>query len=399
MCSTNTNWWFFLVKSLSVLHVITRLDLGGSADNTLLTAIGMAHHGHRATIVCGNSDNPPSLNEQTARSLGISIIRVSELVRPLNPVADIRAALRIRGIIRRGSFDIVHTHTSKGGIVGRTAAVLAGVRTIVHTSHGHIFEGYFPALVVSVLTAFERLAALITKAHIALTEKEKCDYLERRIGKTATFYTVFSGIVLEPYLEAGSERKRLRREFGLEKRHFVYCTVARFVPVKNHRQILGAAKVLVKKLPGARFLWIGDGELRGKLEADVERMGLKENIIFAGWRSDIADILSASDAFVMTSRNEGMGRAFVEAQAAGLPVVGTRVGGIPETMIEGTTGRLVALDDCAGLADALYATYVCAAGNPSIPKACREWVNPRFSVERMVESLEGIYAKLLGETA
>jgi glycosyltransferase involved in cell wall biosynthesis len=234
-----------------------------------------------------------------------------------------------------------------------------------------------------------------TDAMITLTQREKRDYLDRRIGSDAVVHPIHSGLELAPYLSAGARREAVRRELGLNDDDFVVGTVARLVPIKNHSLIVQSASRLAPVLPCLRFVFVGDGSLREELEERVRRLGLHHLFRFTGWRTDTADLLSAFDVFAMVSRNEGMGRAFVEAQAAGLPVIGSRVGGVPEVVRENVTGYLVEPDNPAELAECIQMLYTRRASPARTAECCREWVNPRFSAQSMVESIDRLYRSLL----
>lgn len=384
-------------RKLRVLHVITRLDLGGSAENTLLTVIGLDKTRYSVDLVCGPSDNPPSANEKRAADAGVTIARLPGLVRSISPLKDAAALFTLYRLVKRGRYDIVHTHTSKAGIPGRIAAKMAGVSLVVHTPHGHIFYGYFSGLLTKVFVLLERAVMKVTNAQITLTQHEKDDYLERGIGPSHRIHPIASGIELEPYLRAGDNRGKVRSELGLSDSDFAVGTVARLVPVKNHDLIVSAAALLKEKAPDIKFVFVGDGELRAPVQERVNTLGLTENVVFAGWRSDIPDVLSAFDLFAMCSKNEGMGRAFIEAQSVGLQVIGTRVGGVPEVLLEGETGFLVEPDDAEALARRILELYDKREMLPRAAAKCREWVNPRFGAQMMVERIDALYQQLVRE--
>ena len=377
--------------ALRILHIITRLDLGGSAENTLLSAAGLARKGHHVAIVAGFSENPPSSGELAAQQAGVEIRRTRLLRREVSPLADLACLWRLCGIIRSGRYDIVHTHTSKAGVIGRLAGRLCGVKTLVHTPHGHIFYAYFSPGMTTLFMWLERLVAPLTHAHIALTSAEREEYLERGIGSPGNFHQVFSGIILEKSMVGESLRLPVREGLAIPPTAFVSLTIARLVPVKNHDLIVRAAVELTGRFPDIYFVFAGDGELRGKLEALAEREGVSARISFVGWRQDIPALLAASDIFVLCSHNEGMGRVFVEAQAAGLPCVGSNVCGIPEVVCEGKTGYLVPTDDPHQLAVRIESLYSRRHTLEPMRDACRKWACSKFSVETMVDKIELIY--------
>jgi glycosyltransferase involved in cell wall biosynthesis len=384
-------------RRIKVLHVITRLDLGGSAENTLLTAIGLSQKGYETTIVCGNSDNPQSVNEKKAIGCGVSILRLTQLVRRPSPVKDPFALFLLYRLMRRGRYDLVHTHTSKAGIIGRIAARLARIPCIVHTPHGHIFYGYFSTFLTSIFVYFERFTSKFTDAQITLTHREKSDYISKSIGSPGRLFPVYSGIDLEPFLHPQVTRQEMRRRLGVDEHCFIAVTVARLVPVKNHALIISAAERLKNQFRDIRFVFVGDGELKDRLQRHIDSLGLSDRFLFAGWRNDIPEVLAACDIFIMCSKNEGMGRAFVEAQAAGVPVIGSRVGGVFEVLDEGRTGYLVDADNADELAEKIELLYRRRSHTHALSEACRKWVTPKFSVAIMVDEIENIYRKVLRE--
>jgi glycosyltransferase involved in cell wall biosynthesis len=382
---------------LSILHIITRLDLGGSAENTLLTALGSANVGHRVTIISGYSSDPPSQTEKKAIHAGIIIIKTAHLVRNISVINDAIALLFIIRHLLKNRPDIVHTHTSKAGIIGRIAARLAGVHRVVHTPHGHVFYGYFSLFLTKVFIILERLMVPLTDVHISLTQNEKDDYLSRHIGKPDDFIPIYSGIPLEMFLKDYGKRDALRKEWGFSGFDIIVGTVARLVPIKNHSLIVEAAAILCKKYPTIQFVFVGDGELRQPLEEHARSLQVEQHIVFTGWRNDIPELLSAFDIFALCSKNEGMGRAFVEAQAAGVPAIGSRVCGIPEVIKEGETGYLVSSTDPMDLASHIEQLFLNRNALAQMKSACREWVYPKFSVEAMVDKINAIYEMLMVE--
>jgi glycosyltransferase involved in cell wall biosynthesis len=319
------------------------------------------------------------------------------IVRSPSLVNDIMAIWRLFWFVRKGGYDIVHTHTSKAGITGRIAAKLACVRCIVHTPHGHIFYGYFSAPMTAVFVYLERFTGLFTNALITLTQAEKRDYLLRSIGTPDRIFPVYSGIDLGPFMHPERSRQDMRKELGLNDSQFVAGTVARLDHIKNHHLIISAALRLKNEYKDIRFVFVGDGELRDELSARIADHGLSDRFVFTGWRNDIPDLLAAFDIFIMCSKNEGMGRAFVEAQAAGVPVIGTRVGGIAEVLDEGRTGYLVDPDHADELAEKIEVLYRQRSHRSALSDACRKWVDPKFSAALMVDEIESVYRKAMGD--
>jgi glycosyltransferase involved in cell wall biosynthesis len=380
-----------------ILHVITRLDLGGSAENTLLTAIGLAERGCEVKIIAGPSANPVSATEKTAIEKGVAIERIPSLLRNISIVNDSLALAILYKRIKSGRYDCVHTHTSKAGILGRIAARLAGVPVIVHTPHGHIFYGYFSWLLTQVFIVIERFIFPFTDIMITLTDQEKKETLHHKIGSDGRMVRILSGIDLGPFCSVTkANRSAAIASLGLKETDFVVGTVARLVTIKNHAVIVAAAEKLKDGYPGIRFVFVGDGDLLDGLKERVAAAGIDKSVLFAGWkdREELLAILPAFDIFALCSINEGMGRAFIEAQAAGVPVIGSRVCGIPEVIQEGETGFCVALDDVDALVEKIAWMYNNRSELAAMGEKGRTWARRHFSKEIMVEKIDAVYQDL-----
>jgi glycosyltransferase involved in cell wall biosynthesis len=335
------------------LHVITRLTLGGSAENTVATMVALAAAGYAGPLAVGIAESDVA-SVQDARRRGLELIDVPGLGREVSP-RDATALLRLWRVMRRLRPAIVHTHTSKAGFVGRLAARLAHVPAVIHQPHGHIFYGYYSGPRTAFYVALERLAARWTDRMITLTARGTEEHLARGIGRREQYRTVPSGVPTAELRARAPSRLTARARFGLPPDAFVVAGLGRLVPVKGFDLLVAALPAMVAAIPTARVLLIGDGPERVALEAQARRLGVSDRVLITGATDDIAGGLAAADALAAPSRNEGMGRALVEAMALGLPVVGTDVGGIPAVIADGETGRLVPAGDADALARALAA--------------------------------------------
>ena len=331
-----------------------------------------------------------------AESEGVTLIRVPSLIRALHPLKDAGALWACYRLIRGGKFDLVHTHTSKAGIVGRIAARLAGGCRVVHTPHGHVFYGYFGSWKTRLFIWAERLMARWTDAIVTLTCREAEEHLALGVGRPSQFVTIFSGISLpDPMARARSTAAR-REALGLPAAGPLIGSVGRLDPVKGHDLLIRAFAKLQD--PQARLILIGDGEKRAEYETLAQELGISDRVRFTGWREDVGDLLEALDLFVFPSRNEGMGRAAVEAMAAGLAVVAARTGGLPEVVRDGETGLLVPPDDADALAAAIARLLARPEERMAMGEAGRKLAQ-NFGAERMCERLETLYARLLASPA
>ena len=335
----------------SVMHVITRLTLGGSSENTVSTIEALGRDGYENTLVLGPESEGATVAD--ARRRGCRIVAVPSMGREVHPVRDVRAVVELTRLFRRTRPLIVHTHTSKAGFVGRLAARLARVPVVIHQPHGHVFYGYWGRARTALFVALERLAARWTDTLVALTPREVDEHLERGIGRAVQWAVVPSGVPTVRLREAAPTRAAARAKLGLPAGAFVVAGVGRLVPIKGFDLLVEALPTLCARVPSARALLIGDGEERAALEARAAALGVGARLHITGAVTDVGGVLAAADVLAAPSRTEGMGRVLVEAMAIGLPVVGTTVGGIPDVIIDGECGRLVAADDAPALAEAL----------------------------------------------
>jgi len=336
---------------VDTLHVITRLTLGGSAENTVATMVALAAAGYRGPLAVGVAAcDAASVDD--ARRRGVTLLDVPGLGREVGP-RDLAALIRLWRLMRARRPAIVHTHTSKAGFVGRLAARLAGVPAVVHQPHGHIFYGYYGAGRTALYVALERLAARWTDRIVTLTERGTEEHLARGIGRRAQYRTVPSGVPTSELRARAPARALARARLGLPGDAFIVAGLGRFVPVKGFDLLVAALPALAAAVPSARIMLVGDGPERIALEAQASALGVSGRVLVTGTTPDIVVCLAAADALAAPSRNEGMGRALVEAMALGLPVVGTEVGGIPAVVTDGETGRLVPPGDTDALAGAL----------------------------------------------
>lgn len=383
-----------------VLHIITRFDKGGSAENTYLTLIGLSRAGYDLVLVTGPSDESKSAerereavqaNLDEVEKAGVRTISIPDLMRNLHLDRDLKAFFRLLRILREEKPQIVHTHTSKAGILGRWAAWLCRVPFIVHTPHGHVFWGYFGPLETKLYVTLERITARITHRIIALTEQEKEDHLRFRIASRDKFLTIHSGVDLSLFDATLHDRSQIRAELDIPAGDLVVGTAGRLTPVKGHMHLLEAAAKILAIRPDTTFVVLGDGELKNKLLERIEALGLAGKVHFPGWRPDVAAVMSAFDVFALPSLNEGMGRVLVEAMALSRPVVASRTGGITDLIEDGGNGLLVPPGDAGALADAILrlldeGEMRAAMGGEGRRRA------ETYSAERMVEKIGELYA-------
>ena len=379
-----------------VLHVITRLDPGGSAENTLLTVAGLDQARFEVHLAVGLTTGDPGPTLERACRSGVSLFEIPELVRAIAPLADWRALRALRRIMSRNRYDIVHTHTSKGGILGRLAARLERVPRIVHTPHGHVFYGYYGAALTRVFVWVERWAARFTDCIIALTEADLEDHLRFGIAPRERFRVIHSGIDFTAFAEADARRDRatIRSSLGIDPGGVVVGTLGRLTAIKGHTGLIEAFSGVRARREDAWLLVVGDGEERAALEAQARALGIGERTVFAGWRDDIAGALAAMDVFAFPSINEGMGKALVEAMYSGLPCVAADVGGIPELIGHEQEGLLIPAATPAALTDGILRLLSNEDERARFGAAARQRAFG-YTAESMVERIAQLYEDLM----
>jgi glycosyltransferase involved in cell wall biosynthesis len=385
-----------------IMHIITRLDMGGSSQNTLLTCrelVGsyemvLLHGLARESGMTAAEHNRLEAGKLAAGKRGVRFIPVGSLVRQIHPVRDVVALLILLGHIRREQPDIVHTHTSKAGILGRLAARIAGVPHIVHTPHGHVFHGHFGRSASAVFLSIERYFTRFTEKVVALTAGEKHDYVDLAVAKAQDIPVIHSGVDVGEFAGEGFDAAAKMRAVGLDPRKRHVGFVGWLLPIKGPGHLLNAMTAVWQEHPDTELVFVGKGDLESALRAQASFAGCEGRVKFLGWRDDIPEIMPLFDIFVLPSLNEGMGRVLVEAMAAGRPVVASRVGGIPDLVRDGETGLLVPPRDELKLAAiiSLLLSNPDKAGRMGALGRLKCW---EFSLCDMISKLDGLYRGLL----
>ena len=387
-----------------VVHIITRLILGGAQENTLYTAIGQ-HQDPRfdVTLLCGIDEAGEGNMFNEAARAGVRTVVLPSLLREIRPLTDLKAIFDVYRFLRDGNYAIVHTHSSKAGIVGRIAARLAGVPVVVHTLHGLAFHEYEAAWKNSMYIALERLCAPLSHRLISVSDRVSEAALAQGVGRRSQHLTVFSGIDLDVFLNV---RERLtvaeaKTRVGIPAGAPVVGKVARLFPLKGHEQFLAAAVEIAAAVPDAYFLLVGDGPLREALRADAERLGLGTRLVMVGRvpPETVPEYLQAMDVVVHTSLREGIARVLPQAGAVGKPVVTFDLDGAPEVVRDGVSGYLIPPIDTHALAGRVAELLRDPARCAVLGDAGRAFAAAHFSIERMVERISTLYLELLPASA
>jgi len=398
-----------LQKVLKIVHIITRMDMGGSAQNTLLTALHHDSQHYNVWLIKGSTLESAMTKAETrlvedqletAKKRGIEIIDVPSLVRRISPINDLRALVALFRLMRKLEPHIVHTHTSKAGILGRLAAWMARVPIVIHTPHGHVFYGHFGRSLSRIFLQMEKLLGRITHHQIALTPEEGNDYLNLGVAKSKNISVIHSGVDLNCFKRSATESNPKRNELAIPPNSLVVGYVGWLIPIKGVTYLVNAMAEVVQRHPNSLLVLVGKGDEKGeeetKLSKQVENLGIADHVRFLGWRPDVDEIMGCFDIFVLPSLNEGMGRVLVEAMATGLPIVASSVGGIPDLVKDGENGLLVPPADAGALKRAISDLLSDKAKRKRMGETGKRMCRP-YSVEAMVEKIDNLYSRLLGE--
>jgi len=379
-----------------VLHIVTRfLKWGGAERNTYLSIQGLDPDRYKVDLAIGRDSQPALLKDYSCGQ----VFQVSTLVRDPNPLLDPIALFRLYRLIKTGHYDIVHTHTGKAGALGRIAARMAGVPIVIHGLHGTMTS---PNPILDKIYLFlDRFTGRFTDCFISVGEDLKQRYIERKIGDPSKYKIIHSGMDLDSFYKAGDLPKeainKKRRELGVTDEAIVIGKVAALEPRKGHKYAVLAAKELVQRYDNIKFLFVGDGWYRSKLEDMVRRNGLENGIIFTGYREDIAEVMAAFDVVILTSLWEGLPQVLVQAAAVGKPIVTFAVEGAKEVVKDGVNGFIVPSKDVDSLVGKLEYLLSDPGKARAMGRQGREIIGDQWTVETMQEKTRKLYDELVAK--
>lgn len=378
---------------MRIVHIITRLIVGGAQENTLLSCEGQHERGHEVTLLTGPPIGPEGSLLERAQSCGYRVEIVDAMRRAIRPEKDWATYRWLVRRLRELQPDIVHTHSSKAGILGRWAAAKARAPVVIHTIHGLSFTASTSPLVNGIYKALERNAASVTTKIVCVADAMREQSLAARIGRPEQYVTIYSGMDTRPFLEPPVPRDQVRRQLGLNDQHVAVGTIARLFHLKGHDDLLDLAPRLCQAHPNLRFLWVGDGLLREQFERRMEQMNLRQRFVLTGLvpPSRIPELTGAMDILVHPSRREGLARALPQGSLAGKPVVTYDIDGNREALIDGLTGFLAPAFDRTKLFDSLKALLRDEALRRRMGEAGRAFALGRFDAKVMVDALEALY--------
>lgn len=384
-----------------VLHVITRLIQGGAQQNTVLCCADQVRRGHEVHLAFGPIFGPEGSLRDEATDSGATLHELPSMVRPVHPWHDWRVTRQLQHLVRRVRPDVVHTHSSKAGIVGRAAAWKMRVPLVIHTVHGLPFHDRQRWLVHHAYVALERWAARRCHHLIAITPAMVDAFAAARIAPPPPFTVIPSGVDLSRFKVFNTWRSHARREMGIAQDAPVVALLARLDELKGHDDLLDILPDLLDRVPGLRVVFIGDGWRRRHLELRVAREGFGQRVLMTGLvpHAEVGRLLCAADVKVLPSYQEGQSRTLVEALLCGCGVVAYDVGGIGAIVQDGKTGRLVKMGDRAALRDAILWMLEHPAERAALVEAGRAHVRERFDAAAMVAQVAALYERLLGDAA
>jgi len=379
------------MRLINLLYVITKLELGG-AQKQLLSLIRHLDK-KRFRLFLFTAEDGLLLPEALSIN-GLTINKSTCLERPINLLKDLLVLIEIYRFIKKNNIEIVHTHSSKAGILGRLAARVAKVRIILHTVHGWSFNDYQPSMVRLFFIWLERFIARFTDRLIVVSDYDKQKGLWNRIGKEDKYSLIHYGI---DFSEFGTKDQNIREELGININDLAIGMIACLKPQKSPQDFIKLAFLVKKVSPDARFLLVGDGILRKKTESLIRKFNLEKQVILTGWRKDIARVLSGIDVFVLTSLWEGLPVSVLEAMASSKPIVSTHTGGVADIIVEGSSGFLVPPKDMDKMSARLVILLKDKNLRIRMGQNAKEALSLNFALRNMIENNQSLYENLIKE--
>ena len=376
--------------------------IGGAQENTLLNCLDLIReHGDDVLLITGPALGPEGDLLSQGRAGELPVHLIPSLRRAIHPSRDFTAWRAIRSAIRDFHPDVVHTHSAKGGLLGRHAACSEAIPAIVHSVHGAPFHPYQSRLAREFFRNCERWAASRCHQYISVADAMTDLMVDAGIAPQEKFTTIYSGMDVEPFLNANRHRQAVRLKYGLRDEHVVVGKIARLFHLKGHDDLITAASAVANQHPNVRFLLVGDGLLRDTLVDRITQLGLRENFVLTGLVSpaEVPALIGAMDALVHTSYREGLARALSQSLIAGKPVVSYDVDGAREVTIDGETGYLIPPADTKRLAQAISTLVGDAELRERLGSTGRQRFTEQFRHQTMTRKIRSVYQKVLADRA
>lgn len=379
-----------------VVRIQSRICVGGPALHSILLSEGLSYRSgsrYETTLIGGALEPGERSMADFAEARGVRCESLPSMQRAVHPARDARAIYEVTRRLRALRPTIVHTHTAKAGAVGRPAARLAQVPVVLHTFHGHVFEGYFTSRKAKAFIAAERALARVSDRILAISKQQRDDLVEKyRIAPAHKVRVVPLGLDLDRFRTTSVDaRGGLRQELGIDAATPLVVAVGRLVPIKRFDVLLDAFARVLPKRPDAHLAIAGDGAPEERAALELQAAPFADRVHFLGWRQDLEQLYVDADVLALTSDNEGTPVTVIEALSTGLPVVATKVGGV-EDVVDDRSGTLVAPGDVEAIAAALEARLASPA---RLSERVRDDITARFSHRRLVSDIEGLYDDLV----
>ncbi|MDD5130586.1 MAG: glycosyltransferase family 4 protein [Candidatus Omnitrophica bacterium] len=382
------------MSKIKILYIITKLELGGAQKQLLSLIRGLNKQAYTVFLLTAKDG---LLVEEALALDSLILHRAKFLERKINPLKDLLALIEIFNFIRKNQIQIVHTHSSKAGVLGRLAAALAGVKIIIHTVHGWSFHTHQFFIANRLYLFLEKICAFFTSKIIVVSNWDKNKGLDSSIGKKEQYVTIRYGIDYADFQKKESS-DAVRRSLEVDAKDQVVGMIACFKPQKSPLAFVRLAFAVKKDLPSVKFVLAGDGILFPEVLCLIKKLHLEGQVILTGWRRDIPEVLSCLDVFVLTSLWEGLPIVVLEAMASGVPVAATDTGGIREVVISGKTGYLSRAQDIDSLKNQVIELLKNNQKREEFIKSSRNLVSAKeFSTSTMVDMTEKLYCDLTRE--
>lgn len=387
-------------NNLKILHIITVFSIGGATENTLLTAKGFIEKGYKVDILTGPNISSEGDMYSLAKRFGINVITLSTLKREINGFSDFISLLKIYRFIRKNEYNLVHTHSSKAGIIGRVAAKMARTPIVIHTIHGLPFHDYQKYFLNKLYILIEKIGAHFSDKIITVTEKIISDSLKKGISFKNKYKVVRSGFDLSSFSQNDFNKKEIRKRLGISDEGIVIGKIARFSELKGYKYLIEAIPKIISVDPNIKVLLVGSGELENQIKGVVEDLSLQKNIIFTGLieYEKIPEIISVLDILVHTSLLEGLARVIPQAYLLKKPVVSFDIDGASEVVLNNKTGFLVEPRNSEQLASAIIELIKNQKLRERFGENGYNLIRENWSQEKMVDDLELIYNQLRNNT-
>lgn len=381
---------------IKVAHVITRLDFGGAQQNTLHTVAHLDQERFEPLLVAGpGGDLESDLAAVTEKNPSLKIVILPSLVRRIAPARDLLAFLQLVNLFWVERPEIVHTHSSKAGVLGRLAAFVAGVPRIVHTYHGFGFNDFQHPLVQRAYLLAEKISGWVSDELIFVSRANRLVAERRGLGSPSRHAVIRSGVKLSDFPAQVADRAKKKASLGFGLHKPLVATIGNFKPQKNPGDFIAMAQRVSAELPDAEYVFVGDGPLRTRLEYQVIASGLSQRVSLPGWRKDAAEILAVADVFVLNSLWEGLPRALVEAMRTGLPCVCYPTDGVLDLLEDGVNGFVVPVGNVSALAGRVLELLRDPALRRRLGEKARASIGEEFDIDGMVRSQETLYERLV----